>query len=144
MPWRKVYNRRCKIVAHNRKWLYGSRMRTDSRGNDIQVALSDALGRVVQKNEITAALGLPAAAYSRKLAVRADFPNFEELTAIAKHFELVPAALHYDFGLIDDEAIEFLREHRSGHPTVTTRRKEVTKASRRERRLDTAKRKPPL
>lgn len=119
-------------------------MRTDSRGNDIQVALSDALGRVVQKNEITAALGLPAAAYSRKLATRADFPNFEELTAIAGHFDLVPAALHYDFGLIDDEAIEFLREHRSGHPTMTANRKEVTKVSKRDRRLNTARTKPPL
>lgn len=130
-------------VAHNRKWLYGSRMRTNSRGKDIQVALTDELGRVVQKNEITAALGLSAADYSRKLAPRDDFPNFEELTAIAEYFDLVPAGLHYDFGLIDDEAIEYLRKHRSGHPTMTTSRKEVA-MTQRDRRVKTAKSKPPL
>lgn len=117
-------------------------MRTNKDGNDIRRVLEYALRREVPNREIAAVLGISESTYSRRQGDD-TFPSFEDLATLAGEYGLVAAALQYDFGLIDDEAIEFLREHRSGHPTMTTSRKEVAQ-TQRARRVKTAKQKPPL
>lgn len=54
--------------------------------------------------EMADALGLPTTNYSRRKDAD-DFPSFEELGQLAKHFKLSPLALQVAFGYLDPAVV---------------------------------------
>ncbi|OMB79286.1 hypothetical protein [Mycolicibacterium conceptionense] len=73
--------------------------RTTTDGKPLKLVLSYELGETVVDTQIGAALGKPAATYSRRKDA-ADFPTFEELERVGTHFGINPRWLHVRFGYI--------------------------------------------
>lgn len=106
-------------------------------GKSIKLVLRWLLNREdLQDADIAASLGSPPSSYSRHKDDE-DFPSFEELDRIARHFGISPTMLQIAFGvrdtyelvlLDDDEMRQYLEQGGANHPhhplLVGTRKEE--------------------
>lgn len=113
-------------VDRIRNWLYGPGMaRTNMDGKSIKLVLRWLLNREeLQDAEIATAAGLTASTYSRRKDSE-DFPSFEDLEKIGKHFDISPRMLQIAFGLrdlselviLDDgEMRQYIEQGGANHP----------------------------
>src|SRR6185503_7649885 len=124
--------------------------RTNQDGKDIKLVVGWLCGRHVSDAEMAEAVGIPTTNYSRRKDAE-DFPSFEELGHLAKHFGLNPLALQSAFGyldlgavLLDDEGMRQYVEQGGGEAPnsftqggkLVTRSEVVTQSRRRMRRKD--------
>lgn len=109
--------------------------RTNMDGKSIKLVLRWLLNREdLQDADIAAAVGYTASSYSRHKDDE-DFPSFEELDKIGKHFNLSPTVLQIAFGLRDPDEVILLSDEEvrqyfeqgganHHHPTLLESRKE--------------------
>lgn len=74
--------------------------RTNRDGKDIKLVVGWLTGRSVSDAEMAEAIGIPTTTYSRNKDAD-EFPSFEELNSIARHFDLNALMLQVAFGYLD-------------------------------------------
>lgn len=81
--------------------------RSNRYGKSIKTVLSWVLDRDITDQEMSIAIGMPAATYSRRK--REDgFPNFEELQLLGTHFDVSARVLQIAFGLREEDELVLL------------------------------------
>lgn len=114
--------------------------RTNQDGKDLKLVVGWLCGRTVSDAEMAEAVGIPTTNYSRRKDSD-DFPSFEDLTHVGKHFHLNPLALQVAFGyldlnmvLLDDDGLRQYVEQGGGEMPST--RERASAPPRRRRRED--------
>lgn len=105
---------------------------TNGYGNPIDSVISWLLKRPVADKEMAKAIKVSGPTYSRRKNDD-NFPSFEELQLLGKHFDISPRVLQIAFGHLEDDVVSLLDEaelydyRRVGGdvPHKTTRAREI-------------------
>lgn len=83
--------------------------RTNQDGKEIRLVLSWLTGRNLVDADMATALNMAPATYSRRKDSD-DFPSFEELEILGRHFDLSARSLQVAFGHLGNEGLAILDE----------------------------------
>jgi len=100
--------------------------RQTRQGRSLKRVLEWVLNRDVLDIEIAAALGKPAATFSRRHRAP-DFPTWEELEQIGEHFAINPRWLQVEFGFLEVAEVDEHGRLRM-QPPITPVKKEIGQA----------------
>lgn len=121
-------------------------MYPDDRGRSLHTVIAYLVGDRIKVEDLYRALDVSKSTYHERES-KGTLLTADNLVTVARAFGINPIELLTRFRLVGPEEVAELAEGADTaiHPTATTTRKEVTKPrTRNERRLETAKKNPPL